>query len=170
MPMVRGSPNPLHFRLAARLKMARKQSKLTRMALGERAAVSDATVRHIETDQRLPAVGTVARIAAALGISPAWLAYGYGEPTEHASAATCEGMGERLLSIRADRDLTKAALARQIELSAGAILGIENGGQAGVDTVERIAKALGISPAWLAYGIGPQVLPSRRRSRPAAAV
>ena len=42
---------------------------------------------------------------------------------------------------------------------------IENGGQSGVDTIERIAKALGVSPGWLAYGVGPMVLPPRRRTR-----
>lgn len=165
--VVRGSPNPGHFRLAARLKASRKQAGLTRMALAEKASVSESTALYVETGEQMPAAGTVARLAVALGLSPAWLAYGLGEPSSEGAASSCEGMGERLLKVRTERGLSKAALARLAELSPGAILGIENGGQAGVDTVERIAKELHISPAWLAYGAGPQVLPSRRGARAA---
>ncbi|MFO0656147.1 MAG: hypothetical protein U0787_13840 [Polyangia bacterium] len=32
-----------------------------------------------------------------------------------------------------------------------------------IATVEALAVALGVSPAWLAYGLGPMELPSRRR-------
>jgi len=35
-------------------------------------------------------------------------------------------------------------------------------------TVESLARALDLSPAWLAFGIGPRELP-QRRSRPAPA-
>src|SRR5262245_18302051 len=77
--VVRGSPHPRHFGLAFRLRKARKQASMTGMALAHRAGVSDAIVRYLETDQRLPTAGTVARLAAALGVSAAWLAYGLGE-------------------------------------------------------------------------------------------
>lgn len=168
MPVVRGSPNPRHYRLPFRLRMARKQSGLTRMALAQKASVSNATVSHIETDQRLPSVGTVARLAAALGLSAAWLAFGLGETNAGASAVSCDGMGARLRTARIDKAQTKAALGRLADLAAPSISQIENGGQAGVDTIEKLAKALKISPAWLAYGVGPQELPPRRRPRPTA--
>jgi transcriptional regulator with XRE-family HTH domain len=76
-------------------------------------------------------------------------------------------MGARLQAVRVERGLTKAALARLVNLSPSSFAKIENGGQTGVDTLEALAKALGISPAWLAYGVGPQTLPSRRRAVPA---
>jgi len=31
--------------------------------------------------------------------------------------------------------------------------------------LEALAKGLGVSPCWLAYGVGPQAAPSRRRLR-----
>ena len=42
---------------------------------------------------------------------------------------------------------------------------LEKGAQTGVDVVAVLAQALRISPAWLAFNEGPQVLPSRRRGR-----
>ena len=166
--MVRGSPNPKHFGLPARLRKARAQSGLTSMAVAAKAGVSDATVRQVATDERLPTVGTIAKIAAALGVSAPWLAYGLGDTTAD-SAATCEGMGLRLQTVRVERDHTKASLARLAGLSAPSIAQIENGGQAGVDTIETLSKALGVSPGWLAYGIGPMEPPARRRSARSAA-
>jgi transcriptional regulator with XRE-family HTH domain len=78
-------------------------------------------------------------------------------------------MGERLRSIRTERGYTRTDLARMAERSPPTIAAIEDGGQAGVDTIEALAKALGVSPGWLAYGVGPMEPPSRRRARPAAA-
>jgi transcriptional regulator with XRE-family HTH domain len=139
------------------------------MALAQKASASDATVGYLETSQRLPSIGTVARLASALGVSAAWLAYGLEE--QHSQGQPAEGadMGARLQSVRAAQGHTKASLARLAELNPGSIAGIENGGQAGVDTIERLAKELRISPAWLAFGVGPQILISRRGGRAARA-
>jgi len=141
------------------------------MAVAQHAGGDKNASRDIESGQRIPSVGTIAKLAAALGVSAPWLAYGLGEATP-ARVASCDGMGQRLQAVRTERGLTKAALARMVELKAPSLSQIENGGQSGVDTVERIAKALGVSPGWLAYGVGPMVLPPRRRPRsaPAAAI
>lgn len=141
------------------------------MALAQKAGVSNATVSHIETDQRLPTVGTIARLASALGMSAAWLAYGFGSQRSEGRAASCEGMAERLRAARTDRGHTRTDLSRLAERTPGTISGIEAGGQARVDTVERLAKELRISPAWLAFGVGDRELPPRRRgtARPAHA-
>ena len=161
--MVRGSPNPKHLDVPARLRTARTRAKSTRMALAERAGVSDATVRQIEAGTRMPTVGTLAKLAEALGLSAAWLTYGAGEPSA-TGPASCEGMGERLRQAMADRALSRTALARLAERSPPTLTAIENGGQAGVDTVEALAKALRVSPAWLAFGVEPRELPPRRRA------
>ena len=161
--MVRGSPNPKHFGLPARLRKTRAQSGLTCMAAAATVGVSDATVRQVERGERIPTVGTIAKLAAALGVSAPWLAYGLGE-TGANSAATCEGMGERLRSIRTERGYTRTDLARMADRKPPTIAAIEDGGQSGVDTIEALAKALGVSPGWLAYGLGPMELPARRRS------
>ncbi len=166
--VVRGSPNPGHFGLPARLRKTRQAAGLSRLALSLRVGCSDATVGYLEGGQRWPSLGTVARIAAALGCSAVWLAYGLGAPDETA-AVDIGGLGSRLSSIRTERGLTKAALVDATGLSSAAILGIERGAEARVDTVERIAKALGVSPGWLAYGLGPMEPPARRRSARSAA-
>lgn len=163
-PVVRGSPNPRHWGLARRLKSARRLSKLTRMALAERGCVSEATVLYVETDQRIPTVETIARLASALSLSAAWLAFGLGEQDNAEAPASCDGMADRLRTARADRNQTRIELARSAELNPGTIAKIEEGGQTGVDTLEKLAKALRVSPAWLAFGVGPRELPPRRRA------
>ena len=47
----------------------------------------------------------------------------------------------------------------------GVVRGIEAGGQPAIGTLEDLARALAVSPAWLAFGEGPRELP-RRVSRP----
>ena len=78
-----------------------------------------------------------------------------------------DGMGARLQAVRGERAITKAELGRLARLTAPSITQIENGGQSGVEVIEALAQALGVSPGWLAFGVGPQVLPSRRRPRQA---
>ena len=51
--------------------------------------------------------------------------------------------------------MTVAELARLAGITAGAIHLIESGKSIpGVDTVERIARALGVDPRWFAFGYG----------------
>ena len=166
--MVRGHKNPLHHGLPARLRKARRTAELTPKAVVQRMGGDQALVREIEDGQRLPTVGTLARLAAALEVTPAWLAYGIGEPATGQRAATCDGMGARLQGARLQAGYSKAAAARLVDLSPSAYAKIENGGQSGVDVIESLAKSLGVSPGWLAFGVGPQVVTSPRRGRPPA--
>ena len=166
--MVRGRPNPLFTGLPFRLRKARRQSGLKRLPLGEKAGLATATGRDIETARSLPTVGTVARLASALGVSAGWLGYGLGEQHTDVSAASTDGMGARLASVRIECGLTKAALARLVNLSPSSFAKIENGGQTGVDVLESLAKALGVSPAWLAFAEGPREIPKKRRVRAAS--
>jgi transcriptional regulator with XRE-family HTH domain len=136
------------------------------MAVAQKAGVSDAIVSYLETNQRLPTVGTIARLASALAVSAAWLAYGLGEPTSEGAAANCDQMGARLEAVRDERKISRAELARLTELSPGAIAKIEHGGSSGVHIVEALAQALSVSPGWLGFGEGPKVLPPSRRGRP----
>ena len=138
--------------------------------LAERAGLAAATERDIESGERLPTVGTIARLAAALDVSPGWLAYGIGDVRMAGPVATTmTGMGARLQGVRTQRGLSKAALARLVELSPTALANIEHGAQSGVDVVETLARVLDISPAWLAFGQGPEVVPEPRRGRPPGA-
>ena len=162
--VVRGSPNPRYFGLALRLRTARKRADIPRVTLATRAGVSDAIVRYLEADERMPTVETIARLASALSLSAAWLAFGLGEQDNAEAPASCDGMADRLRTARADRNQTRIELARSAELNPGTIAKIEEGGQTGVDTLEKLAKALRVSPAWLAFGVGPRELPPRRRA------
>lgn len=165
VPVVRGSPNPRYFGLPLRLKQSRERAGWTRQELAQKAGGSHATIGYLESGDRWPSVGTALRLAVALSVSAAWLAYGIGEPDAACPLSAIEGMGERLQAARTERGYTKATLATEAALNPGSILGIERGGQAGLDTVEALAKALRVSPAWLAFGVGPRELPPRRRSR-----
>ena len=164
--MVRGSPNPRYFGLPTRLKQARKHAQLTRAALANRVGGDQTTAHDIEMGRRLPTVGTIARLALGLGVSAGWLGFGIGEMVSTAAMTACDGMGERLQSVRVASKLSKAELARVVDLSPTALANIEKGAQSGVEVIAALAKALGISPAWLAFNEGPQILPSRRRGRP----
>ena len=166
--MVRGRKNPLHFGLPARLCKARRAAELTPNAVVQQMGGDQALVREIEDGQRMPTVGTIARLAAVLGVMPAWLAYGIGEPSTSQKSATCHGMGARLQGARLQAGYSKASVARLVDLSPSAYAKIENGGQSGVDVIESLAKALGVSPGWLAFGMGSQVVTSPRRGRPPA--
>jgi transcriptional regulator with XRE-family HTH domain len=139
------------------------------MAVAQKAGVSDAIVGYVETNQRLPTVRTIGRLASALGVSAAHLAYGLGAQASDSPAANTDNLGARLQAVRVERDLTKAALARLVELSPSTVADIENGAQSGVEVVEALAQVLGVSPGWLAFGEGPKFLPPTRRGRPRSA-
>lgn len=163
--MVRGSPNPLHFGLPVRLRKTRKHTGITPSALGPMVGLDHNVTASVEANERTPTVATLARLASALGVSAGWLGYGIGEQQTDGSAATTDGMGARIAAVRIERGLTKAALSRLVDLSPSSFAKIENGGQTGVDVLEALAKALGVSPAWLAFGEGPRELPKKGRAR-----
>ena len=162
--MVRGSPNPLHFGLPARLRRARKARQITPSALGPKVGLDRRVAAYIESGNRVPTIGTLTRLASALGVAAGWLAYGLGEQVAHGAASTTDRMGSRLAAIRTERGETKAALARAVGLSPSTVADIENGAQTGVDVLEALAKVLAVSPAWLAFGEGPMTLPPRRKA------
>ena len=63
---------------AARLELARAQRALTYRALGEAAGISHTAVQLLEHGDRSPSIETAERLAVALDVAPAWLAYGVG--------------------------------------------------------------------------------------------
>ena len=162
--MVRGRKNPLYFGLALRLKKARRESGLKRLHLAAKAGLARATGRTIESGNRLPTVGTIVSLAGALDVSASWLAYGIGDMHINGAPATCDGMGARLQQLRVEQGHTKAALARLVGLSPSTVADIESGAQTGVEVIEALAKALCISPAWLAFNQGSREVPVRRRA------
>lgn len=166
--MVRGQKNPAHVGLPSRLKAARRLRDIRRRPLADAAGIAPSTVGYIEMGRQIPTAGKIAQLASALSVSAAWLGFGIGEMLIEDTTATCDGMGARLQAVRVERAITKAELGRLAGLTAPSISQIEKGGQSGVEAIEAIAKALGVSPGWLAYGIGSQVVATPRRGRPPA--
>lgn len=171
--VVRGRRNPLFLALPERLKKTRKGGGLSRAALAARASMAHNAIKAIEEEGRIPAIDTVEHLARALAVEPCWLAFGVlGErtfgtgrfpsaeqgpddprPAAPAGPLTCQRIGERVVKARAR--LTMRGLARVADVAVMTVSNIEAGEtMPSVETAERLAGALGVSPCWLAYGVG----------------
>ena len=155
--MVRGRKNPLHVGFARRLRRARRAAGLTVTTLAARAGLaSSTTITVLETQRTVPRVETAEKLARALGVLPGFLAYGL-ESAE--GGAGYVGLAERLRAARMARGLAKQPLDELADVAKGTVANTEAGrSQPRVDTAEKLAKILGVSPAWLAFGEGPQPL------------
>lgn len=61
---------------------------------------------------------------------------------------------ERLREARAGAGQSIRGLAAAADVSQETVRLLQNGGRCpGIDTTERLADALGVTPQWLAYGI-----------------
>ena len=168
--VVRGRRNPLHWGVPARLKRARKAAALSFDSVAQLAQITDGnTVFQLECKEgHVARLETVERIAYALHLSPAFLAYGIdGEANAPAKGLRCEGVAQRLADARAARGLSVLAVAKLAGLSHTAVGNVERGTMPTLATAEALAKALDLSPAWLAFGLGPQELQTRRKVRTA---
>ena len=168
--VVRGRKNPLHYGLPVRLRRARSAAYLSLDSLATAAGLTDGTtVFNIERKPgHLPRLDTVEKIAYALGLSPAFLAYGIEGACPPIEQLRAGDIGSRLRLARVACGLSVLGLAQLADASHTAVGNIERGGtMPSIATVEALAKALNVSPGWLGYGIGPQTLPARRGARPA---
>ncbi len=67
----------------------------------------------------------------------------------------CEKLGERIFEARDRAGLTLRELGQRSGVSWSSISAIEKGRQsATVETIERLALALGVRPSWVAFGEG----------------
>jgi transcriptional regulator with XRE-family HTH domain len=170
--MIRGRPNPRHQTIAKRLKRLREERKIARSRLALSAGLSNPVVRLIE-EGGVPGVDTIERLARVLCVSPGWLAFAplRAEPAppstvEDGAPLLCAGLGARLQGLRDERGLSQSSLAEATGLTRAGIGSIESGRTLPtVASVEQIARGLGVSAAWLAYGEGPQLLPRPLRQR-----
>jgi len=62
-----------------RLKASRKRLGWMQVDLAAKTGVGLATIRRIEQEAMEPRMGTTRKLAAALGVNAAWLAYGVGD-------------------------------------------------------------------------------------------
>ena len=162
--MVRGRRNPRYLGLPGRLKRARENLSFNSVAAA--AGLSDGnTIFQLERKQgHVPRLDTVEKVAYGLGLSPAFLAYGIEADADRPSdGLRCEGVALRLRQTRIHLGLSVLAFATAAGLSHTAVGNVERGTMPTVATAEALAIALGVSPGWLAYGLGPKHLPGRRR-------
>lgn len=168
--VVRGRRNPAHFTLPTRLKEARKAADYPSTYLSADAGWGRSMVFSIEEEGRVPGVDVVETLALCLGCSPCWLAYAV-EREFTAECLQAPGIGARLRQAREMRSMDKNALGRAAGTTGQTIANIETGRNIpSVATAEALAKALDISPCWLAFGEGPQTSPRlpRRGRAPSA--
>lgn len=137
-------------------------------ALSKTAGLGHGAVSGLEARVRLPRVNTLERLADVLCVSPGWLAFGLESPWEPAKAPRCAGLRDRLRDAAAMRDLSLREVARRADAGEGVAVSVVRGTMPSLNTLEELAKALQVSPAWLAFGEGPRELP-RRRGKPAPA-
>lgn len=116
--------------------------------------MSTATAFLIERRQSLPRISTIERFAAALGVSPSWLAYGEGLEDSVQAEPTAAGVGQRLEAARKARGMSRQALGLASGLTGQTVANIEVKGMIPrVDTVEMLAKVLGVTAGWLGFGV-----------------
>ena len=157
LPVVRGRRNPAYYGLPDRLRRARRKNDLGMSAASLTSGMSTGTAFLIERRQTLPRIDTIERFAAALGVSPSWLAYGDGPEDAIPAESAAAMIGQRLAEVRQQRGLSRQALGDAAGLTGQTVANIEvHGMLPRVDTVEMLAKILDISPSWLAFGCSPQ--------------
>lgn len=158
----------------------------------ESGLFSAATVSRLESGEITPRIDTIEKIAASIGVSPCWLAYGddgsgpfrqkisrVGDQLAGKRAGQlpapagpqpyedlAKGCGGRLADLRKSAGLSLRELAQQCGISFETIRNIEAGTSVPkVDSIFQIAVALDCAPCWLAYGIGTKPAAARRAER-----
>lgn len=172
--VTQGRKNPLWMSLPTRLERLRRRSDVSQNWLAKETSVASPIVSRIEANTTRPKVDTVEKLAAGLGVSPIYLAFGPeggerfrlktpaylkndDEPDPQPGAGVYteryRGCSERLRSSRERLGLSLRELAAAATVSYQAVLNTENGETVPrVDTIEAIAVALDVAPGWLAYG------------------
>ena len=164
--VVRGRPNPTHVKFPTRLRKARKSAGLTFTTLAERAGMTTATTSTLERGANVPRVDTVEKLARALNLPPSLLAFGVDHPWDQRAGLLYKGLPARLREVRQVRELSMRELERRVGMADNLVRNTEKGHSSPtISTVEKLASALGVSSAWLAYGLGPMDAPPRHAAR-----
>lgn len=122
-----------------KLRLARLERGLTLTQLASETGLSPSHLSDIERGHAIPAVETLSAIAAALRVRMSDLI--------RQDTAT---LGEKIQRLRANLGISRQELARSAGLSPSFIAQLEDGkARASLDSVERLATALGVSPCYL---------------------
>lgn len=172
----RGRKNPLWTGLAVRLSLTLEATGAPQSRIAIAAGVAQPVISRTKAGLATPAIDTVERLAAALGVPPGWLAFGdegtepfrqrrprspvpmdppTPDPNRREPAGMYKPVGERCKQAREARSLSLRAVAKAAGISAQSLLLTEAGETVPlVSTCEALAVALDVSPCWLAYGYG----------------
>lgn len=183
-----GIKNPLWYGFATRLLESRLSAEISLVSLGQLSGVTHTTVCNAENAKTSPSIAIVERIACALGVSPVWLAFGHDGEEPFAERVrrsllrvprdprpsdpkpcpdAFQGLPARVTQARESAGLSMRALGIAAGLTGPAIEKIEKGRSVPrLDNVEALAKVLGVSPGWLAFGIGRG--PDGKKHKPSA--
>ena len=174
--MTRGSKNPLWRGVYRRLRKLRSQTDLSMRDIAPLSGCSHVTVGAVERGENRPTVDVAEGLAAALGVSPTYLAFGHEglvpfrqkqpvpdvlpldpapDPGPGRNRNAYLGLPQRLRQARELRGYTLRGLAALAGITAQAVLYLEaSQTTAKLDTCELLAVALDVAPGWLAYGEG----------------
>ncbi|HHX51464.1 MAG TPA: helix-turn-helix domain-containing protein [Clostridia bacterium] len=123
--------------LGEKVRLLREQKRINLSNFAEKANISVSYLSEIERGNVYPALHTLKKIAEALEVS--------------VSSLVGKGglLGNKLRMAREEQGLTQGELAQEAGVSAGLIGQIEQGKvQPSLQTIERIADALGTSPCF----------------------
>lgn len=173
----RGVKNQLCVKLAERFSRMHAKTGRSLRSVSIECGLSNTVAAGVSRGANIPALRTLERLAVALGVSPGWLAYGYEgeEPFRERNPRPLipqsdpipddrfrvfrdlsTGFATRLRQARERSGLSMRTLSSAAGVSAQSWSICEAGRvDPGVDTAERMAVALGVSPSWLAFGDEP---------------
>lgn len=100
----------------------------------------------IENGIRIPRLPMVESLARVLGLSPAYLAFGFELPPPEGDSTGSAGFVARLKDARSLRGATLRELAQSAGIVEGTIRALERATMPQLDTPEALAKALRVSP------------------------
>ncbi len=147
--------------LPARLRRLRTAAGLSAIRLSQAAGLRPKAVSQYEAGQAVPRLGTILQLAAVLKVDAGVLGFGEGG----VPGATCgppddrglAGLPARLRLARTLAGISVLVLARRSEVLNTALgpweLGAVDPAELLPDAVGRVARALGVCPAWLAFGV-----------------
>lgn len=142
--------------IAENIRKFRKERNMTQKQLGEKCGMYESQIRKYELGTTNPKLGTIIKIADALGVDAAEIL------AETKGPIT---IGERIKKLRTERRISTYALAQKTGLSQSSISKIENGNRRlRADEMQLIADALGVDVTEILAG-HESVVPVQREGR-----
>ncbi len=135
--------------IGERIRMYRKEKRLTQKQLAEKANIAETSVVNYETERRAPSVETIKKIADALDIECMDLIC---DDNKHNTECSIT-LGKNIEEARKNKEMTQKQLAGAINRSTSVIQKYEAGTtEPPLSVVEKIALALDTTPHDLLYG------------------